>query len=121
MNLNNIVFEISNQLLFEMSKVFNNEQINLAVIFNPTEGGNDRYFKVYNKRKNIFCYKNVQYQFFRSKYINHGKDSKGVLPLLLESKIKKKFIKLLKETHPTEICEDGKYLKKIENNFLKKI
>jgi len=38
MNLNNIVFEISNQLLFEMSKVFNNEQINLAVIFNPTEG-----------------------------------------------------------------------------------
>jgi len=32
------VFEISNQLLFEMSKVFNNEQINLAVIFNPTEG-----------------------------------------------------------------------------------
>lgn len=32
------MFEISNQLLFEMSKVFNNEQINLAVIFNPTEG-----------------------------------------------------------------------------------
>jgi len=39
----------------------------------------------------------------------------------LESKIKKKFIKLLKETHPTERCEDGTYLKKIENNFLKKI